>query len=86
MVILREMADKHELSWSGEPAKKRSGGFVDGVGVNQLSHSLAVDPEGVVSTPTGGARSSGPQLSVERLGDENEGPVRPSGRVRLTPT
>ena len=81
------MAKKHELSWSGEPAPKRSGGFVDGVGLNQAGKALAVDPEGQVTERKTSARPAGPVLTVDRMDEgPGDGAVRATGRVRLTRT
>lgn len=76
--------DDSGLAWHGRPAQKRSGGFVDGVGLNERTNQLAFDPDGVVGPEA--ARStgrSGPTLDVERL-DEGDGRrIQPNGRVRL---
>ncbi|MEZ4316600.1 MAG: hypothetical protein R3F61_03830 [Myxococcota bacterium] len=84
------MADKHELAWRGSPTPHRSGGFVDGVAMNEPTHTLAVDPEGVAGPVGRGgvAGPSGPSLALERLSDGkgSEAPVQRNGRVRLTPS
>ena len=73
--------DDNGLAWSGRAIPTRSGGFVDGVGLNEPTHQLAVDPEGVVQAEREGPHGAGLALEVERLG---EGPVAPrNGRVRL---
>lgn len=78
--------DETGLAWSGRPPPKRSGGFVDGVSMNAGPQPLAVDPNGVVGPvrPRGGP--VGPQVTLTRMDAGSDGPVQPSGRVRLTPT
>lgn len=69
------------LAWSGRPAPVSSGGFVDGVGLNEATHQLAVDPEGIVQPEPSERHEGGLALEVERL---DGGPVAPrNGRVRL---
>lgn len=72
------------LAWNGRPAPKRSGGFVDGVGLNERTHELALDPDGVVADePSRRSGRAGPNLDVERIDGGDRGPVQPNGRVRL---
>lgn len=77
--------DDNGLEWSGRPKEHRPGGLVDGVGLNERTHQLAVDPDAVVQ-PEACAGRKGTHLTVERLGDDGGAPVQRNGRVRMTPT
>ncbi|MCB9668291.1 MAG: hypothetical protein H6734_02355 [Alphaproteobacteria bacterium] len=75
------------LAWAGRPPEKRAGGFVDGVGLNQKTHELAVDPEGVVGPAAPAAQGSrSTMLKVERLDGQEPTRVQRNGRVRLSST
>lgn len=76
--------DHTGLAWNGRAERPRSGGFVDGVSVNEALRPLAVDPDGVVAPEVDRHGSSGPQLDVERLGDDPQERTQPNGRVRLS--
>ncbi|MCB9676603.1 MAG: hypothetical protein H6737_15915 [Alphaproteobacteria bacterium] len=81
------MAHKDELAWRGSPMVRRSGGFVDGVAMNEPTHALAVDPDGVVGPDGPGPRGpGGPSLDLERIDSGGASPVQRNGRVRLTRT
>lgn len=72
------------LAWEGQGRRRTSGGFVDGVGLNERTDQLALDPDGVVAEESHrSVGRAGPNLDVERIGDGRDGPVQPNGRVRL---
>lgn len=86
------MAEEDGFAWKGAPRPTRSGGFVDGVGVNTPLSPLAIGPE----APAASGRTServaqrvggvGPNLDLERMEPGGEGDsvhTRRNGRVRL---
>jgi hypothetical protein len=81
--------DTTGLAWSGRPAPKSSGGFVDGVSMNGAGPSLAVDPNGVVGAARRRGRAAnlegsgeGPNLTVTRMDAGSEPPITAVGRLR----
>ena len=78
--------EDNQLAWSGTPKKERAGGFADGVGLNQKTQDLAVDPDGVVAASSVPRGERGTHLKVERLGEKTSEPVQRNGRVRMVPT